>query len=123
MKIKVMKYAMICLWAGTLAVTTIATSGCSHSQYRRSSGEYMDDKTLTARVKTALIRAPNVSAAQVHVDAYQGVVALNGFVDTPEQKSRAEEVTRQVSGVREVKNNLVVRADINNPNSSGTTTR
>ncbi|HTD86575.1 MAG TPA: BON domain-containing protein [Candidatus Binatia bacterium] len=121
MKRTTVKYVAVCVWMATAAVVTVGTSGCAHSQYRRTTGQYVDDKTLTARVKTALFRDPNVSGMQVHVDSYEGVVALNGFVDTPEQKTKAEDVARQVQGVRQVQNNLAVRQNIQG-NTSGTST-
>ena len=111
---RTLKYVAICLWVSTVAVATITTTGCSKSEHRRTSGQYLDDQTITARVKSALFADPNVSGFQVNVDTYQGVVSLSGFVDTAAQKSKAEDVARQVSGVRQVQNNLSVRENINN---------
>ena len=112
---RTLKYIAMGLLATTVTVTTITTTGCSHSPYKRSSGEYLDDQTLTARVKSALFADPNVSGFQVNVDAYKGVVSLSGFVDTAAQKARAEDVARQVNGVRQVQNNLSVRENISSP--------
>jgi len=109
---KTLKYIVLGLLATTMTVATITTTGCKSSAYDRSSGEYLDDQTLTARVKSALFSDPNVSGFQVNVDAYKGVVSLGGFVDTAAQKARAEEVARQVNGVRQVQNNLGVRENI-----------
>lgn len=95
------------LAAMTFAVAT--TTGCKSTSHSRSTGEYIDDKAITARVKSALFADPNVSGFQVGVDTFDGVVQLNGFVDTPAQKGRAEEIARTVPGVREVKNNLSIR--------------
>jgi hyperosmotically inducible periplasmic protein len=110
---KTLKYIALGLLATTVTVATLTTTGCSNSSYKRSSGEYLDDQTLTARVKSALFSDPNVSGFQVNVDSYKGVVSLSGFVDTAAQKSRAEDVARQVNGVRSVQNNLSVRENIN----------
>ena len=109
---RTLKYIAMGLLATTVTVTTLTTTGCSHSPYKRSSGEYLDDQTLTARVKSALFADPNVSGFQVNVDAYKGVVSLSGFVDTAAQKARAEDVARQVNGVRQVQNNLSVRESV-----------
>jgi osmotically-inducible protein OsmY len=109
---KTLKYIALGLLATTVTVATLTTTGCSSSNYKRSSGEYLDDQTLTARVKSALFSDPNVSGFQVNVDSYKGVVSLSGFVDTAAQKARAEEVARQVNGVRSVQNNLSVRENI-----------
>ncbi len=106
-----LKYVAICLWVSTLAAATLTTTGCK-SEHSRTSGQYLDDQTITARVKSALFSDPNVSGFQVNVDTYQGVVSLSGFVDTAAQKAKAEDVARQVSGVRQVQNNLGVRETI-----------
>ena len=74
----------------------------------KSIGTTIDDATVTARVKTALINAPNVAALAIDVDTFQGVVTLSGRVKTDEEATRAVEVARQISGVREVKSTLQV---------------
>jgi hypothetical protein len=45
----------------------------------------------------------------VNVDTRQGVVELNGTVDTNAAKLRATELAQQVDGVRRVVNNLKVQ--------------
>ncbi len=83
--------------------------GCASSQKRESTGEYVDDSVITTKVKAALAREPAVSAFQVNVETYEGVVQLSGFVDSPENVKKAEEVAAGVKGVKEVKNNLIVK--------------
>ena len=109
---KTLKYIALGLLATTVTLATITTTGCSSKEYKRSSGEYLDDQTLTARVKSALFADPNVSGFQVNVDSYKGVVSLSGFVDTAAQKARAEDIARQVNGVRQVQNNLSVKENV-----------
>jgi hyperosmotically inducible protein len=46
---------------------------------------------------------------KVNVDTNQGVVDLNGSVDSVHTKQRAAELARQVDGVRKVVNNLKVQ--------------
>jgi len=69
----------------------------------------MDDTAITTKVKTALIENPATKARQIDVDTRNGVVQLNGFVDTAEAKSEAENVARTITGVKSVDNNLQVR--------------
>lgn len=76
---------------------------------RRSAGEWIDDTVITGKVKAALAADPVVAAHQVNVEVREGVVQLAGYVDTSEQKSRAAEVARGVSGVRDVRNDLDVK--------------
>lgn len=103
------------IWATCFAIaTTVATvsiTGCSGDRYHRSTGAYLDDKTINAKVKTDLLADPVVKGTQVNVDTYQGTVQLSGFVDTAEQRQRAEQIARGVKGVATVQNNLNVRPE------------
>lgn len=75
----------------------------------RSTGEVVDDGMITAKVKAALIDNPVTKARQINVDTRQGVVQLQGFVDTNEEKMAAGDVARAVSGVQSVSNDLEVK--------------
>ncbi len=75
----------------------------------RSAGEVVDDGVITARVKAALIDNPTTKARQINVDTRNGVVQLQGFVDTSEEKMQAAQVARSVSGVQSVRNDLEVK--------------
>lgn len=91
---------------------TVATfsSGCAGSATRQSTGEYVDDATITTKVKAAFVKDPLVKALDVKVDTFKGMVQLNGFVDTQEQKSRAEQIATGVGGVTGVKNNITLKS-------------
>ena len=75
-----------------------------------SAGQYVDDSTLTARVKANLVADKVANLTRVDVDTTNQIVALNGIVESAEQKQRAEQLARQVSGVKGVKNNLQIQA-------------
>jgi osmotically-inducible protein OsmY len=83
--------------------------GCAGDRYRESTGEYIDDSTITTKVKAKLAKDPVVSAMQVKVETFKGVVQLSGFVDSQEQVDRAVQLARDVKGVQEVKNNISVK--------------
>lgn len=95
--------------AGSVAMIAISSVGCSGSRYHRSTGAYLDDKSISAKVKTELYADPEVKGTQVSIESYQGNVQLSGFVDSQAQKDRAAEIARRVSGVQWVKNDLVVK--------------
>ena len=100
------------LAALTLGVAPVLVfSGCAGSSTSQSTGEYLDDSAITAKVKTELIRDPVVKARQVEVETFKGHVQLSGFVDTAEQKARAAQITQTVTGVREVQNNISVKPE------------
>ena len=97
------------LLTATLGVAPLVmTTGCAVTSGRESAGEYADDKAITAKVKTALARDPNVKASQVNVTTYRGTVQLSGFVDNSFAKERAGVVARQVPGVVDVHNDLIL---------------
>jgi hyperosmotically inducible protein len=74
-----------------------------------SAGQYVDDATLTARVKSALIADSETKAYQINVETYDAVVQLAGWVDTLDAKTAATRIASSVDGVREVRNELEVR--------------
>ena len=83
--------------------------GCAATSTRESTGEYVDDASITAKVKASFVRDPVVKALDVKVETFKGVVQLSGFVDTPDQKSRAEQIARNTAGVQNVTNNISIK--------------
>ncbi len=86
-----------------------ALAACSAVQGRETAGEYVDDTTITTKVKAALLKDEGLKGHQVNVETMQGTVQLSGFVDTPQQAAKAAEIARGISGVRSVRNSLIVR--------------
>jgi hyperosmotically inducible protein len=76
----------------------------------RTLGENIDDAGITAAVKAKLAAERIATLTRIDVDTNQGVVALNGTVQTEAMKTRAEQLARQVKGVRDVVNNLRIQA-------------
>lgn len=91
--------------------TSIVFTGCTTEQRGgRTTGEYIDDKQLTGRVKDALDDNPAYKFDDVKVQSYMGTVQLSGFVATDEQKDRAAEIAKNVRGVDKVENKITVQA-------------
>jgi osmotically-inducible protein OsmY len=91
------------------AVVALTLAGCASTPQKESTGEYFDDTVLTSRVKTALLEDPVVSGLAVNVETFKGIVQLSGFVKTDAERSRAVEVAREVPGVKQVKNDILLR--------------
>ncbi len=72
-------------------------------------GRYIDDSVISAKVKSAFAVDKTVSALDVKVATFNGVVQLSGFVDSAEQASKAEEIAASIKGVRSVRNNIIVK--------------
>lgn len=89
-----------------LSVTLVACAGTSTQE---STGEYIDDTLLTSRVKSLLLNDPQVSGLAVNVETFKGTVQLSGFVKTVAERNRAVQLARGVTGVRQVKNDILIR--------------
>lgn len=92
-----------------LVVLLVLLAGCAGSPTRESTGQYVDDAAITAKVKVALLKAPDVSSTAVDVETFKGVVQLSGFVDSEQQRTRAGAIAAEVPGVRRVLNDLAVK--------------
>ncbi|ABQ26586.1 BON domain-containing protein [Geotalea uraniireducens] len=86
-----------------------AFMGCAATRTHESTGQYVDDSTITTKVKTAILGEPGLKTLQITVNTYKGVVQLSGFVDSAQNAKKAGELARSVAGVTEVKNDLVVK--------------
>ncbi len=76
----------------------------------KAKGGSDEDKSLTAIVKSVLDNNPDYRYEEVNVAVFQGTVQLGGFVNTADQKNRAGDLARTVPGVKDVMNNITVKA-------------
>jgi osmotically-inducible protein OsmY len=92
-------------WRVALCVMllAVALAGCG-----KTVGETIDDATITARVKTALLNDPQVGGMKIDVDTTLGVVTMSGVVKTQAEETRAVQLARNVDGVKDVKSTLQV---------------
>lgn len=84
-------------------VVLVSLTGCG-----KTVGETIDDATITARVKTALLNDPQVGGLKIDVDTTLGVVTMSGVVKSSGEEQRAVQVARGITGVRDVKSTLQV---------------
>ncbi len=75
-----------------ICLATLSLAGCAG----HSVGETIDDSTITAKVKTALLSEDAMTASGVNVETYKGTVALIGYVSNDDDKSRAIRAARGV---------------------------
>jgi hyperosmotically inducible protein len=100
------------LWIPLLVALAAAmtTAACtSSSRTTESTGQYVDDATITSKVKAALLGDSGLKSFEISVETYKDVVRLSGVVNSDQVKARAGGVAAGVSGVRDVQNNLVVK--------------
>lgn len=87
-----------------------ALSACSVTSGRETGDQYVDDATITTKVKTQLASDVGLTPAnQIHVETMKRVVQLSGFVDSAAHKAEAESVARGVEGVEGVNNSIIVQ--------------
>ena len=98
------------LLAAVLACGMVLTTGCAVTSGQSSVGQYVDDATITTNVKARMADDPTVSALRLSVETLNGTVQLSGFATSQAEKDRASSMARGVSGVKDVRNNIVVRA-------------
>jgi osmotically-inducible protein OsmY len=99
----------LCLGLLTTAAVTSFT-GCASTQNSRSTGQYIDDKTLQRQVRDALNNNAEYKFDNVNVDVYRGTCQLSGFVDTSDQKSQAGDIAKNIQGVNTVYNNITIKS-------------
>jgi len=90
-----------------LVLAVIAS--CAATRTSESTGQYMDGSVITAKVKTAILEDPTLKVFQIGVETYKDGVQLSGFVNSTEARNHATVVASSVSGVRSVKNDLIVK--------------
>ena len=95
-------------WAIALSVI-VGLAACAGDATHRSTGQYVDDKTLSARVNAALLANKYVKSSQIDVTTYNGVVQLSGFAESQNVAQRAVVVAQNVDGVKSVKNDIRLR--------------
>jgi len=71
--------------------------------------EYVDDAVITAKVKAAVFEEPSLKSAEINVETFKGTVQLTGFVRSRADINKAVQIAKKVSGVKSVKNDMVLK--------------
>lgn len=93
-----------------LAIFILVCQACAPTATRESTGEYLDDTAITAKVKAKLLGDPMISGFAISVQTFRGKVILSGFVNSQTQVDRAVALTREVPGVKEVASALEIKS-------------
>lgn len=109
--VSVTSAAMLPLTAHAADNSTGTATGTTNSSKSSSGtvGTYVDDATITTRVKAKFAEDKSVGAMSIGVETVQGVVQLSGFAKSGTEKQQAEKLTRATPGVKSVRNDIVVR--------------
>lgn len=102
------------LCALLLTLPLLAVTGCDtnpttdNSTSTKSSSIQQDDTRLNTAVSDALQRDTLFAQSDISVASQQGQIRLNGTVASMQDKNRAGEIAKKVSGVTGVSNNLEI---------------
>jgi hyperosmotically inducible periplasmic protein len=72
-------------------------------------GGFMDDSSITAKVKAALVDHDSIKSTDISVKTDKKVVTLSGFVESQAQAEEAVKVAKGVEGVASVSDKLHVK--------------
>ncbi len=97
------------LLAAAAALAVVTTTGCAVARDQQTVGSYIDDATITTRVKTRFAEDQAVSAMAINVETLKGTVQLSGFAKSADEKNAAERLAANVPGVTSVRNDIVIR--------------
>lgn len=92
-----------------LGLAMVLLAACAPIEGRETAGQYVDDATISTKVRAQLIGDQSLKAFDIHVETMQSTVQLSGFVDSDAQKAAAQRIASGVSGVHAVRNDIVVR--------------
>ena len=104
-----MQTTMYALKLAISVVILVALAGIAVAAEKETTGKYIDDSVITAKVKADLVKDPITKAREISVITDKGVVMLSGFVDTQSAKDKAEEIAKNVEGVKNVENDIQIK--------------
>ena len=102
---------------GSVSAATLLLTACDRERNmgspttsaERTTGQKMDDRQLSSKVKGALDDNNAYKFPDVKVNTFDGKLQLSGFVATREQKQQAEEIAKTLAGSGNVENKITVR--------------
>lgn len=94
----------------TIGLFTLSlTASVQAADTAGNTSRYVDDVAITTQIKAKQAEDKLVRATAISVETRNGVVQLSGFSKSEQEKARAEMLAKSVEGVKEVKNDIVVR--------------
>ncbi len=93
---------------GVKEVKNAMTVAATPEKVERTAGEKIDDASVTAQVKTALLTHRSTSAMKTKVETRNGEVTLTGIAKNAAEKSLVTKLVADIQGVTSVKNQMTV---------------
>jgi osmotically-inducible protein OsmY len=88
---------------------TVSKTLATPSQ-RETPGRIIDDASITAQVRTALLFRRSTSTAEIQIKTREGVVTLSGTALRASHKALIDKLVNDIDGVRSVVNNITIES-------------
>jgi len=95
-------------WLALGLASAFFVAGCERDR-ARGTAAYVDDRDISSHVEKALHTDNAYNYPDVKVATADGTVQLSGFVDNSNQKDRAMEITKNITGVKKVENKIALK--------------
>ncbi|HBA84178.1 MAG TPA: transport-associated protein [Verrucomicrobia bacterium] len=93
---------------GVKEVKNEMTVAATPEPAERTAGEKIDDASITAQVKAALLTHRSTGALKTQVETWDGEVTLTGIAKNEAEKSLVTKLVADIQGVTDVKNQMTV---------------
>jgi hyperosmotically inducible protein len=100
------------MWVVGAAAAAAVIAGCESTGSYDANRQGVDDATISADVKAALVQDPTTRSSNISVNTMRGTVELSGFVDSPDQRREAARVAGNIAGVHSVDNELQINSQV-----------
>jgi hyperosmotically inducible periplasmic protein len=94
------------------AVNNDMTIAKTPAKPEETSGEKIDDASITAQVKASLLSHHSTSALKTKVGTTDGVVTVSGIAKNDAEKSLVTKLATDITGVTSVINNMTIAAPV-----------
>ncbi|SEL63127.1 BON domain-containing protein [Halomonas daqiaonensis] len=96
------------IWIGVLLAVALL-AGCVDNPINESARLENQDSPQAVRIKARLLEEPDLAGSAIDVDLNGDQAILSGFVETTEQRERAEAISRDHERVKSVDNRITVK--------------
>ncbi|MEH6640479.1 MULTISPECIES: BON domain-containing protein [Vreelandella] len=84
-------------------------AGCAGSPVNESARLEQQDSLAAVQIKARLLEATELAGSAIDVDLEGDRAILSGFVETSQQRDRAEAIAHEQDQVKTVENNITVK--------------
>ncbi|TDN95925.1 MULTISPECIES: BON domain-containing protein [Halomonas] len=100
-------------WLGSLTIPGVVVAGllvgCADAPVNESARVTQQDSLPAVQIKARLLEAPDLAGSAIDIELQDGRATLSGFVETSEQRRRAEAIAHEHDKVDTIDNQITVK--------------